>query len=168
MPRESEEQVERTRRVQAEIRKKIAERRGGGVEQRPSTTIRERIPPLVRPAQTPPLDPFGGPMRRIIRELEEAAEKRLESQPDPEEAARAAAVERQQRLASEMRVLEAQRLAEQKRAQGIAAMTKRTQSDSVRLGSLPADDIRSGLRDPRELRRAIVLREILGAPVAFR
>ena len=162
----TDEQAERTRRVQEEIRRKIAERRGSAADVRPSPTVRERIPPLVRPAQTPPLDPFGGPMRRIIRELEAAAEKRLEPQPDPEEAARAAVLERQQRLAAEMRALESARLAQQRRAGEIAVAAAKAPS---RIARFPAGgDVRAGLRDPRELRRAVVLREILGAPVGFR
>lgn len=165
---ESEEQAERTRRVQAEIRRKIAERRGVGSEQSQPAAARERIPPLVRPTQTPPLDPFGGPMRRIIRELEEAAEKRFEPQPDPEEAARAAVLERQQRLAAEVRALEAERLEEQKRTQEIVAMARVARANADRPALVPVVDVRSGLRNARELRRAIVLREILGAPVGLR
>ena len=61
--------AERTRRVQEEIRRKIAERRSGVTRK-----VAERIPSLVRPLRVPPLDPFGGPMRRVGRKIEEMAE----------------------------------------------------------------------------------------------
>lgn len=166
-PHEAQAQAERTRQIQEEIRKKIAARRAGAGETvQPPTATRERVPPLVRPTQIPPLDPFGGPMRRIIKEIEAAAQKSFEPQPDPEAAARAATLERQKTLAAEMRALEAQRLEEQRRVRAIALATKRRPITS--LAGATASDVRSGLRDPRELRRAIVLREILGAPVGLR
>lgn len=105
-------------------------------------------------------------MRRIIRELEQAAEKRLEPVPDPTEAARAAALERQQRLAAEMRALEAERLAQQQRAQEIMAV--RNKVVPISHAPIPMGSVRADLGNRRELRRAIVLREILGAPVALR
>src|SRR5688500_13132200 len=62
----SDEQAERTRRVQEEIRRKIAERRGQvpGSSEHPSR--RELSPPVMQPPKLPPIDPFGGPMRRVV------------------------------------------------------------------------------------------------------
>ena len=82
----SPEHAERTRRVQEEIRRKIAERRTGQSANRPEA---ERVPPMVRPSHVPPIDPFGGPMRRMARKLEEAASRLDEPIGDREAAARA-------------------------------------------------------------------------------
>lgn len=163
----SDEQAERTRRVQEEIRRKIAERRGTAREAADRQPTRERVPPLVRPTQVPPLDPFGGPMRRIVRKIEEAAaalEQRVE---DPEAAAaKTAELARQAKLAEQLRELEAARAAHERRAAEITlAKKKRAETRPV-----PAvfGDVRAVLRDPREIRRAVILREVLGPPVGLR
>ena len=75
---------------------------------------------------------------------------------------------RQEQLAEQMRVLEESRLLARRRAAEVAA-TKQAESDSeagvlsTARGTLLAD-----LREPQSLRRAFVLREVLGAPVALR
>ena len=82
--------------------------------------------------------------------------------------ATAAVLERQQQLADQMRALEAARVLEQRRAVQVTAALK-TESESERgmlvgsRGGLLAD-----LRDPPSLRRAFVLREVLGPPVGLR
>ncbi len=168
---------ERTRRLQEEIRRKIAERRGEAPAQPASvgrTSAGERIPPLTRPAHVPPLDPFGGPMRKISREIREAAEREFDPQAEQrrreeEAAAHRATLARQEKLEEEMRVLEAARLAEQRRAAEILTARQeqgaRLEARRVAGAGLTIGD---ALRDPRELRRVIVLREVLGAPVALR
>ncbi len=159
---DADEKAERTRRVQAEIRRKIAERRGAEPEAVPPP-VREFVPPLVRPTQVPPLDPFGGPMRRIARKIEEAA--RFEMEP-ADDSAQQAALERQAKLAEQMRALEAARQAEQRRAAAVAARIPGRPSP---VPAVPAGGgLREQLRDAGALRRAIVLREVLGAPVGFR
>jgi hypothetical protein len=74
---------------------------------------------------------------------------------------------RQEKLTEEMRALEAARVAEQRRATELTKTRREERATAARettgLGSL-----REQLRDPRELRRAFVLREVLGAPVALR
>lgn len=160
------EQAERTRRIQEEIRRKIAERRAVAGEVVASETAAERIPPLVRPAHVPPVDPFGGPMRRIMKELEQAAERRFEPEPDPAIAERAAALARQHQLAEEMRAQEAARLREEQRARELAALRKK--KAAVKAPVYAMGSLRSALGDPKELRRAIVLREVLGPPVGLR
>ena len=83
-------------------------------------------------------------------------------------ATNAAVLERQQQLADQMRALEAARVLEQRRAVQVTAALK-TESESERgmlvgsRGGLLAD-----LRDPSSLRRAFVLREVLGPPVGLR
>jgi len=151
--------AERTRRVQEEIRRKIAERRSGVTRK-----VAERIPSLVRPPRVPPLDPFGGPMQRVGRKIEEMAEPWLRP---ADEAATQAVLERQEKLAEEMRALDAARLAQQRRASEIAAAKKAERPAGDRAVAA-WKDLRGDLHDPRALRRAIVLREVLGAPVGLR
>jgi hypothetical protein len=163
---DTSEQTERTRRIQEEIRRKIAERRGA--ENSPTTTRRELIPPLVRPTSVPPIDPFGGPMRRVVRKLEEAAQ-RMEQQPDDSvrEKERAAELARQARLAEQLRELEDQRMLEQRRAAQIAA---RNSAEAAKAANSrdSNQELRELLKDPRNVRRAFVMREILGPPVSAR
>jgi hypothetical protein len=163
---ETDEQ-RRVREIQERIRKKIAERRGGTaplapVESAPVTRDAPTMPPL-RPASVPPLEPFGGPSRRLVIEsLRRAATPREEPPPID-----AATLERQQKLAEEIRALdEARALAERRAAQVV------TQRDNAKASSSVATarhaDWLGDVRDPQALRRAIVLREVLGAPVALR
>lgn len=167
------EAAERTRRVQEEIRRKIAERRAASAEVEMTRDTRagearplsERIPPLVRPMQVPPLDPFGGPMRKIVRKMEEAAEAAAARLEPAEDVETKAALERQRKLADELRALEAARKMEEQRAATAAALQRAEEAPLVMAGRR---DLREQLRDPQELRRAIVLREILGAPVGLR
>lgn len=170
---EDPEEAERTRRIQEEIRRKIMERRAAAEEREQppplvvtSDPVRERIPPLVRPQNVPPVDPFGGPMRKIIRKLEEAAEARgLEPADD---SATRAVLERQRKLEEEMRALEAARAAERQRAAALAA-ARREGGEKREAAAMPMrGGLREELRDPRALRRAFVLREVLGAPVSLR
>lgn len=164
----ADDQAERTRRVQDEIRRKIAERRGTGVDSGERQTSRERVPPpLMRPPQVPPVDPFGGPVRRVVRKLEEAAANFEERYKDPEEAERVSEMARQAKLAERMRELQLAQAAEEKRAAAILLAQKR-RVPVVRELVTDADLIRSRLRDPHELRRAVILREILGPPVGSR
>ena len=135
------ELAERTRRIQEEIRRKIAERRG-------LTVAPEAAP--VGPRMEPPV---------IFAEERE----------DPSVTAAANAVlERQQQLANQMRALEQARATEQRRAAQVTAAIK-TESESER-GLLTGSrgDLLADLRDPASLRRAFVLREVLGTPVGLR
>jgi hypothetical protein len=155
---DAEEHAERTRRVQEEIRRKIAERRGEILP--PSTSVpaapRERRPKLLPPLNVPPLEPFGGPRHR----------RPEPPTPPVDDAAERAALERQARLAEQLRALEAARQAEQRRAAEIAV--RRAQPVAAAGPRDARADWRDKLRDPGELRRAIVLREILGQPVGLR
>lgn len=160
------EQAERTRRVQEEIRRKIAERRGVTAEATPREVATERIPPLMRPTQVPPVDPFGGPMRRIVREFEQTVAQWEAPPPEADAMAQAAELQRQARLKEQLQALEAARLAESQRAQEL--MVSRRVPMVSRTPVYATANLRGALRDPRELRRAIVLREILGTPVGLR
>ena len=158
------EHAERTRRVQEEIRRKIAERRTGQSANRPEA---ERVPPMVRPSHVPPIDPFGGPMRRMARKLEEAASRLDEPIGDREAAARAEEIARQTKLTQKLRELEQVRAMQERRAAEILRGKKLPQP-AVNAVVAVGSEVHQRLRDPREVRRGIVLREILGPPVALR
>jgi len=166
------EAAERTRRVQEEIRKKIAERRAAMAgEQAPSRpSPRPQMPPLVRPISVPQLDPFGGPMRRAPRQPEPEVVRRFEPEPEPEpetDAETTAVLVRQQKLAEQLRTLEEARRTQQRRA--VVTAGERTAERAAYAGAMPVrHEVTADLRDPRALRRAIVLREVLGTPVGLR
>lgn len=161
------EQDERVRRIQEEIRRKIAERRGQGA------------PPPVPPPEPRNLgDLLGDPFRPVFQETPPPLPKpvaRAEPVPAPVEVdayADEAALERQQALAEQMRQLEerrreAVRAAAHARGAGAAAG-----SSAARAAESVAPAVGGGLvgefRDPRALRRAIVWREVLGEPVGLR
>ena len=135
------EVAERTRRIQEQIRRKIAERRG-------ATVAAEVFP--VGPGMEPPIVVEEAPAEPVFTPTA------------------AAVLERQQQLANQMRALEAARMTEQRRATQVTADLK-TESESER-GMLSASrgDLLADLRDPTSLRRAFVLREVLGPPVGLR
>ncbi|NBQ58989.1 MAG: hypothetical protein EBU32_11545 [Opitutaceae bacterium] len=124
------------------------------------------LPPLARPLA--PTDTFGGPSRPLVRRPE--TERRVEPAPAPVPVPTAialetyaASLERQEQLATKMRELAEQRALVARKAAAVA-VTDAAVAQSARAGH----ELRHDLRDPRSLRRAMVLREILGAPVALR
>ena len=161
---ETEEQ-KRMREIQERIRKKIAERRGGVVPLAPPEQSAESVPPpVLRPARVPPLEPFGGPMRREFIPFERPAPVPAPEAPEPTEATILA---RQERLAAEMRTLDSARRTTMRRA---AEYVAEQQAADVILGAPGAARAswRAELRNPASLRRAFVLREVLGPPVGLR
>lgn len=139
------EQAARTRRIQEEIRRKIAERRG------------LVIPAEVAPAPEAPAA-FAPPVMVGDHPLVEVA-------PD---ATTAAIMERQERLAEQMRELEAARsLAQRKAADAAAAARSEQESERGVVAGLNRG-VLADLQDPANLRRAFVLREVLGPPVGLR
>jgi len=138
--------VERTRRIQEEIRKKILERAGGMQRAQPT-------PPSLK--QTPPPKPVVQPKADVYSES--AAEALV--------MADQAMLERQQQLAAKLRDLQQQRREHDHPAEAFAAKTALAMSASGTsvLGSPLAD-----LRNPALVRRAIILREVLGTPVGLR
>ncbi|ACB74949.1 hypothetical protein [Opitutus terrae] len=170
-PSEAErEQAERTRRIQEEIRRKIAERRGAAGDVITAEPRPDLMPPALEPAAgIPPVDTFGGPAGRLRRELEKAAERR--SSETDEARARAAEIERQTRLAEQLRTLQAKRAAEERWAEEIAATAKAAANRRLLARAAQATTVtgwQARLRNREELRRAIVLREVLGPPVGMR
>lgn len=140
------EEAERTRRIQDEIRRKIAERAGGGPVSVPPPAVEP--PPLFRTETVVP-------QREVSRPAE----------PPPFQATAAAILERQRQLEEQMRELAAARKAAQRKAAAVAAQASASApaASAHRGGSLLAD-----LHGAHNLRRAIVLREVLGPPVGLR
>jgi hypothetical protein len=183
------DEADRVRKIQEEIRRKIAERRGGVAPPIAPTPAAEERPPLLRPepasSNPTPFDPMGSPLKRVLTELErmsqqrdqeaararEAAQTRVRAQTEARAQAAAQAeadvqLERQRRLANQLNSMEASRkesLAAEDTTTGAMELDQPPKAAEVARDELLAD-----LRDPQGLRRAFVLREILGAPVGLR
>ena len=152
------DEAERTRRVQEEIRRKIAERRG---DTRPA-------PPLVAP-------------RPVAQPIPEVIQRRFEEAPAPPPLPRKPAsvaaqtardedvLERQRALAEQMRLLEARRAESRRQAAEAAAPL----SAAMAYSAGPSTKARSrellaDLRSPAGARRAWLLREVLDTPVGLK
>jgi hypothetical protein len=150
------DEAERTRRVQEEVRRKIAERRGRPTAEEIARPAEDRPTQeegwrgfLERGGPVPNLDPFGGPTRRAAK-----------SSPPPERISAGAVddpavLERQRWLAAQARDL--------KPAPALPAFGTALDAQPVVLSPWLVE-----LREPAGVRRAIVLREILGPPVGLR
>ena len=158
------------REVQDQIRRKIAERRGERAPAPPPPVLRpsaaESRPILRLPQPVPPLDPFGGPVARQIKELERRVAP--PPAPVPEADTRRAELERQARLAEEMRAIEEARVIEQRRAARQLAARDEAAASEDGLRTSTRERLLVDLNDPQGLRRAFLLREVLGAPVGLR
>ncbi len=156
---DAEAAAERTRRVQAEVQRRIAERRG-----------RPLAPPLVapRPIAQPLSPPLGWPLGRGARPepAESGAEERNEpATRDGSEPWRAAPSPGPASTPDSPagRELTAEVVA--RNARSFAAAT----AASAAAPAAPAGAVLAAeLREPNAARRAILLREILGPPVALR
>jgi type IV secretory pathway VirB10-like protein len=143
------DEAERIRRVQEEIRRKILERVGG----------------VTRPVPTPP--PLKAAPQLTPKREQTKVEAYTDSQAEAERlvAVDQAMLERQQQLAAKLRELKEQRREHDRPSEVFAektALAMAASGTAVR-GSLLAD-----LREPTAVRRAIVLREVLGTPVGLR
>jgi len=156
------EEAERTRRLQEELRLK-REQRAGAVPpvQQPSRPVRPQAP---RPAAPPPVfqDPLAEMMKDIAKRLAPVPVPAPVSGPTAEEQA---VLQRQRELELRMQDLEVQRRATLAKASAVALGVageepRRAESQS---GSWLRD-----LQDPRQIRRAVVMNEILGRPAGLR
>jgi hypothetical protein len=152
--------TERTRRVQEEIRRKIAERAG----RMPVSPL-----PAVGPSSAPPSRNIFQELARQMAEAKKQAEAR-------ERERTGAAARAQQCVADEQKsreLAEAERLAEaqrtlQKRQQTVAtAVAYRAADLKTAATTGTRDRLLADLREPDSLRRAWLLREILGPPVGL-
>lgn len=136
-----EEEAERTRRVQEEIRRKIAARRAPAPSRAASFE-----PPRIEeePEPFPP-----SPASVQGREMEEV-------------------LLRQQGLEKELRALEAGRAATVAAAKRGAGFPPGAGASAAHSSAAASNPWLAELRNPAGVRRAVVLREILGAPVSLR
>lgn len=165
---ESEEQ-RRTREIQERIRRKIAERRGGGEAPADPFHPAEETRTL-RPSPestSPPPDPFGELGRRVLAELE----RKMQPSAEPPRLApqlNRAELERQARLAEELRAAEEARAQAARRAAHHAAERAAAEQSEAALRHTARARLLGELHDPQSVRRAFVLREVLGTPVGLR
>ncbi|HSI08789.1 MAG: hypothetical protein ACAH89_11645 [Rariglobus sp.] len=146
------EQAEATRRIQEEIRRKIAERAGnaGSSGGRPAHSL-----------PTPPPMPVHRRESEVAREV-----RREETERDA-----AAVLERQRALMDQLAALKARKAAEGVETKAIwnvdtsAATPVRARAQA---GSGEDVSLLAELRNARSLKKAIVLREVLGTPVGLR
>ena len=152
------DQEERARRIREEIQRKIAERRRGQAPAAPPPlpnfdpfrpVFQEEAPPVATP---PPRPAFAPPV--------------VEAAPFED----TAALERQRRMAEELERLEEQRREARRRANQVRAETEKAAAaaSSAATAAFGVRGVTAELRDPRALRRAFVLREVLSAPMALR
>lgn len=172
-PRHDEmEQDRRTREIQEDIRRKIAERRAGRPVEPTPRELREAQPepPVVARRDPTAIPDVPEPLRRMLEQLE----KKVQPKPMPAPVAppplmeRRAEAERQERLAEELRALEEARATTARRAANIAAAKAEAARSEGALRSAARGRVLDDLRDPESLRRAFVLREVLGPPVGLR
>ena len=158
----SYEEQERTRRIQEEIRRKIAERRGERVP-----PLREE-PPVLRPTEM--YDPTVPEPPPVPRELPTPATRRTVAEWSESEQA---ALDGQRRLQEKLRELEEQRRAAQTAVANVWATPAAPvipSSAGARAAVRPMGErpLLSSLRDKRSLRQVVILREVLDPPVALR
>lgn len=171
---ESAEQ-RRVREIQERIRRTIAERRGGLAPSSPPPLMQPASRPMTEPrAGVPPIDPFGGgelggaPIGKMLGEMQRRRAEAQRWELSPLVRDDRAVLERQQQLAEKMRALEEARAAAQRRAAQLAVATKEEAETSGAVRTLARGNLLLDLREPESLRRAFVLREVLGPPVALR
>jgi hypothetical protein len=156
------ELAERTRRIREDIQRKIAERR------RAATGYETPAPP---PAAEPPQqwdydEERDQPPAPVVREVvvERAPEPVRASVSRAESERQAEILEQQAALAEKMRELELMKAAAVRRTEFEHSTADRQAEAKVAARGALLDD----LRNSDALRRAFVLREVLGPPVALR
>ncbi len=167
-------EAERTRQIQEEIRRKILERRAGGETGSP------HVPPLLvpsTPGRAPEMSPLEESPRAPRPVAQEPMGELLRRMLDPQAEARAEeerlSRERQRALQEQLQAMEEQSRREREKLAALTA-TLRAPAEPASTGassgaSRPRDhSLGEVLQDPRGLRRAVLLREVLGAPVGLR
>ncbi|MES2695619.1 MAG: hypothetical protein V4773_19235 [Verrucomicrobiota bacterium] len=178
------EEHRRTQAAREEIQRKIAARRAAQSHTAPASapapTHVERAP---EPPPLPPVvqrDPTAipempEPLRRMIEHLEQR-KRQQPSEPVPAPAAYSQVahdrnrmeVERQEQLAEELRVLEENKMLAKRHAAHVATARADEARTEGALRAVARGQVLQDLHDPESLRRAFVLREVLGTPVGLR
>lgn len=180
---------ENTRRIQEQIRRKIAERRGGQADapraaERPdrgAQTQWQRPPAVPTVAQQRRVEPAPTVVRRREQELSPYA---ADARRAEEERSLAVILERQRALEEQMTALNARKAAAKGDAKavwstlqpvdvssavtGVGSHSGHGTGAATVTGSRGDHALLSELRHARSLRKAIVLREVLGTPVGLR
>lgn len=158
------DEARRIREVQERIRRAVADRRREPATPPLPTELR---PPVQEAAETPPEEPLPRPVRRVIQEIERRVAPPV-FVPAPSLESRTAEVARQEQLAEELRIAEEnQQLAARRRSQQAAAAAQAAGSERGLL-TAARTQLLVDVRDTNSLRRAFVLREVLGPPVGLR
>ncbi len=162
------EQMERNRRLREEIQRKRQQRQRGEADSVPQ--MRERAEPersRRREAELP--DDMAEQIPPVLRELMGIPDPQPRVPVPPPVPEVNPVLQRQQRMQNEMAALEAKRReADAKMAKVKANAPQRSPRRRSSADSLNDRDFLATLRDPRQARRAIVLREVLGKPIGLR
>jgi hypothetical protein len=166
---------ENTRRIQEEIRRKIAERQGGGGLRPEGAEV--PLPPAL------PASRGGAPAQAPVARQQPvpppAVRRREVESPYAMDETRRATVEREAAAVLESQRVLAEQLAALNQRRAETGRTARAMREGVELATaaatasgrarMPEDaSLLSDLRNARSLRKAIVMREVLGTPVALR
>ena len=156
---EAMQQEENTRRIQEEIRRKIAERNAGGGEVRPPS-----LPHHPQPRQVP-VPPLPSPAwRREQAEMRNANEyRRIEAERETAEV-----LERQRVLAQQLAALNERRAEAGREAKAVWTTDQPASVAKIDARHVGEVSLLHELRNVRSLRKAIVLREVLDTPVGLR
>jgi hypothetical protein len=144
------ELAERTRRIREEIQRKIEQRAKGYAQEQPRPVAREAAepPPVIREIYVePPPAPVLPPVTR-----------RQEAQRNAE------ILEQQQALMEKLAEARLMKTSAEKRTR----FEEATADHAAEARSLSRSTLLDDLREPAALRRAFILREVLGPPVALR
>mgnify|MGYP000081000620 CR=1 FL=1 len=163
----------RAQEIQAEIRRKIMERRTGGggtftESMAPRVETQLAPPPIIRRELTKMPAPSGKSMKRTFEEFD----RRVKAEPVPISPLiaerRNAELERQEQIAEDLRSAEETRVIALRRVRQ-AAEAKELEGRSLKsLRTASKGRLMTDLRDPESLKRAFVLRDVLGPPVGLR
>jgi hypothetical protein len=167
--RDASAEERRVKEIQEKIRRQIAERRGAHIPTAPPPPLTEaEPPPVARPETTQMPQPFGGPLGRMLEELQKRAQPRPAAPPPVVHARHNVELERQFQLADELKAAEEMRVLADRRAALVTADRKAEAESETGLRSVAREQLLVDLNDSRSLRRAFLLREVLGPPVGMR
>lgn len=171
MRRDDGDEERRVREVQEQIRRQIAARRSGQAPaaEPPPVSTAEEARPLARP-ETTQMPEFGGPLGKMLEELQRKVQQHVPPPPPPVVAVQrnTGELERQQRLADELKALEEARHVVKRRAMHVAEDKLALADSESALRTVARHRLLGDLGDPQSLRRAFVLREVLGPPIGLR
>lgn len=142
------EQERREREVREKIRRRISERQSGAPVSAPPVAVPVPTEAPLRGELPSPIPAVPPP---VVKPVSLAAE-----------------MERQQRLADDLRRLQENKALAARRAAHLAAEKSAAAQTSSALRRDARDELLADLRQPTSLRRAFLLREVLGTPAGLR